>query len=282
MPAPVDHLDVPGAGRVAVYRSESTVQATPVLLVHSVNAAASAYEMRTLFAHLAQDRPVVALDLPGYGLSERADREYTPTVMIEALTAVLDSIDEPAHVVASSLGAEFAAQMALLRPDWTRTLTMLSPTGFGRARAKSPDVESNLTRILDVEPVAQLLFRALTAEPVIRWYLAKNFVGDVDPGLVAYANMTAAQPGAHHAPFAFIKGRLFTADVLERVYAAVTCPTLVLYDRDPYTDFADLPAFVASHQNWEAERIPGTAGLPHIEAPESTVRTMQALWADHD
>ena len=282
VPAPLNHLDVPGAGRVAVYRSSSEVQATPVLLVHSVNAAASAYEMRTLFLHLSQDRPVITLDLPGFGLSERADRQYTATVMVEAISAVLDLIGEATHVVASSLGAEFAAQASVLRPDAVSTLTLLSPTGFGRDRTTSPNIESTLSRVLDIQPVAEALFRALTSKPVIRWFLARSFVGDVDPGLVGYAAATAAQPGAHHAPLAFIRGRLFTADVMKRLYAAVACPTLVLYDRDPHTDFADLPAFASSHDNWQADRIPNTAGLPHIEEPEATIESMRALWAEHD
>ena len=50
------------AGRIAVYAGGS---GPPVLLVHSVNALASAAEIRPLFEALRQDHSVYALDLPG-------------------------------------------------------------------------------------------------------------------------------------------------------------------------------------------------------------------------
>src|SRR5688500_10817894 len=57
------------AGCVSCYEDTSG-SGTPVLLLHSINAAASAYEMRPLFEALRGERPVFAPDLPGFGLSE--------------------------------------------------------------------------------------------------------------------------------------------------------------------------------------------------------------------
>ena len=38
----------------------------PLLLLHSINASASAYEVKPLFEHYRQQRPVYAPDLPGF------------------------------------------------------------------------------------------------------------------------------------------------------------------------------------------------------------------------
>ena len=56
----------------------SVMDETPLLLVHTVNAAAGAHEVRPLYEHYRQLRPTYAIDLPGYGFSERSDRDYTP------------------------------------------------------------------------------------------------------------------------------------------------------------------------------------------------------------
>jgi len=50
-----------------------TGQGSPLMLVHTVNAAASAAEVRTVFERMGQHRTVYAIDLPGFGNSERTE-----------------------------------------------------------------------------------------------------------------------------------------------------------------------------------------------------------------
>src|SRR5262245_19655656 len=90
MPAPLPgkrtELTDGHAGRIVLYGEaprSSDVSAPPLLLVHSVNAAATVYEMKPLFEHYQGTRAVYALDLPGFGLSDRSDRKYTPRVMTD-------------------------------------------------------------------------------------------------------------------------------------------------------------------------------------------------------
>ena len=74
------------AGRLSAYVAG---QGSPLLLVHSVNAAASAAEVRPLHKHYRASRTVFSIDLPGYGFSERSDRPYTPRLMTDALHAIV-------------------------------------------------------------------------------------------------------------------------------------------------------------------------------------------------
>jgi len=74
------------AGRVNVYVAG---QGRPLLLIHSVNAAASAAEVRPLHDYFVRSRRVYSVDLPGFGLSQRSDRRYTPQMMTAALHAVV-------------------------------------------------------------------------------------------------------------------------------------------------------------------------------------------------
>jgi pimeloyl-ACP methyl ester carboxylesterase len=75
-----ERVEVTGrAGRPGAYFAGPTHWALPLLLlVHSVNAAGCAAEMRPLFDPAHQTRPVLGIDLPGFGISDRNDRAYTP------------------------------------------------------------------------------------------------------------------------------------------------------------------------------------------------------------
>src|SRR5690242_12695065 len=82
-------LETQRAGRIGYYVAGS---GNPLLLVHSVNAAASAYEVRPLFEHYRSERTVYALELPGFGHSQRGKRDYTPRMMTDAILALVDEI----------------------------------------------------------------------------------------------------------------------------------------------------------------------------------------------
>jgi len=103
------------AGRIALYSSGG---GRPMLLIHSVNAAATSAEIRPVYDFYAGHRHVFALDLPGFGLSDRSNRPYTVRLMTDSIHAAADAIrsqseGQPIDVLAASLSCEFAARAAV-------------------------------------------------------------------------------------------------------------------------------------------------------------------------
>ena len=149
LPAPVSGdrvaLQLPGFGQVVGFVAG---QGAPLLLLHSVNAAASAAEVRTLHEHVRHNRTVLSIDLPGYGLSDRPDLAYTPRLMTDALLAATTWLRQrcggaPVDALALSLGCEFLARAAVEQPAAYRSLALVSPPaswarGCGVARLAAP------------------------------------------------------------------------------------------------------------------------------------------------
>ncbi len=280
----------PMAGQISYYADESG-DGRPLLLVHSINAGASAYEMRPLFDFFSGRRPVYAIDLPGFGFSERSDRVYSEEVFAVAILDLLHEIGAHerggADVVALSLGCEFAARAAVNQPALITSLALISPSGLsGRAnenrtqRTGTGSAGRQLRSLLSVPLWSQAFYDALVSRPSLRYFLQRSFDGEVDPGLLDYAWATTHQPGARFAPLYFISGLLFTPNAAETLYARVTQPTLVIYDRDGFVTFDALPAMLAQHANWQARRIAPTHGLPQFERLGDTTRALQSFWAE--
>lgn len=262
----------------------------PLLLLHSINAAASSYEVRPLFEHYRSQRPVYALDMPGFGFSERVDQVYTPYFYADTIANFLrERVREPADLIAMSLTSEFAARAALQVPDLVRSLTMISPSGF-TAKPETresqqtgvPSIGDRLHNFLTFPLWSQALFDALTIKPSIRYFLKQSFAGPVDEGLVNYSYASSHQPGARHAPFYFVSGKLFTPDIRQQVYEKLANPVLVLYDQDNFVRFDTLPNVLARHTNWHAERITPTCGLPHFEQLAQTTHALDSFWQGID
>jgi pimeloyl-ACP methyl ester carboxylesterase len=273
------------AGRISYYH-EPASEGHPLVLVHSVNAAASAYEMRPLFMHYRSRRPVYALDLPGFGFSERSKRTYSPQLYETALVDFLETqVGAPADIVALSLGSEFAARAAVTRPELFHSLTMISPTGFSRENAETK-VQQASKRSMDglALPMfsfplwARPFYDLLTTRASMEYFLKKSFLHHIPGDLVDYAYAAAHQPGAEHAPLFFISGKLMTRNIRQQVYDHLTIPTLVLYDRDNYTTFDMLTESLARNKNLSGVRLVPSLGMPQFERTADTVEVLEQFW----
>lgn len=272
------------AGRLSYY-VDRRGQGRPLVLIHSINAGASAYEMRPIFEHYRGLRPVYALDLPGFGFSERSERIYSPELYASAIQEFMETqVQAKADVIALSLGSEFAARAALARPQLFGSLALMSPTGFNE-RTSNNRVQSaarsgtsdRLLRLFSFPLWSQGFYDLLVSPPSLRYFLRQSFVGPVDPGLLAYSYVTTHQPGSRFAPLYFVSGKLFTPDVWEQIYKRLALPILVIYDRDPYVSFKLLPQALAQ-PNWQPARIVPTLGLAHFEQLPEVVQALDRFW----
>jgi pimeloyl-ACP methyl ester carboxylesterase len=260
----------------------------PLVLIHSINAGSSAYEMKPLFDSFCGQRPIYAPDLPGFGFSERSDRHYTPELYTTAILALLDDIEQVAggvDVVALSLSGEFAARAAQRRPELFHSLTLISPSGFAATQElnRTEQAARNQTseqahRIFTFPLWSQAIYDLLVTKPTIAYYLKRSFVGPINDELLAYDYATSHQSGARFAPLAFISGALFTPSIRQTIYTALDLPVLVLYDQDAFVGFDELPAFLEQHPHWQATRITPSRGLPHFEQRAQTITALTSFW----
>ena len=100
--APCHHIRLASAGCLSYYE-DSDVEGRPLVLLHSINAAPSAMEMKPLFEHYRSRRPVYAPDLPGYGRSERNDIPYSPEMYADVLREFLAEVSVASEALAAML-----------------------------------------------------------------------------------------------------------------------------------------------------------------------------------
>lgn len=287
LPAPVSGdrvaLQLPGFGQVVGFVAG---QGAPLLLLHSVNAAASAAEVRTLHEHFRHNRTVLSIDLPGYGLSDRPDLAYTPRLMTDALLAATTWLRQrcggaPVDALALSLGCEFLARAAVEQPAAYRSLALVSPTGFmgtrvWRGAPGSTRAVPGLLKVLRGPGWGGALFRGLTRPGVIRYFLQRTWGGKIiDETLWQYDLLTTRQPGAEHAPLHFLSAGLFSADI-HTVYGQITQPVWMSHGvRGDFTDYRGC-GFLQQQPNWQFTVYP-TGALPQFELPDRFQADLQAF-----
>jgi pimeloyl-ACP methyl ester carboxylesterase len=246
----------------------------PLVLVHGIHAAASSFEMRNVFEPLSQRYTVYALDLLGFGKSERPSAPYNAWLYQHLLgDFIAEVVGRPAVVVASSLSSAHAVAVARTRTDLVERLVLLSPTGI---TSKGP-LGRAFGRLLALPLIGSAAFNLLVSRPSIRWFLKRAYADDglVDDPLLGQQWATAHQPNARHAPAAFLAGRLDLplGDRAPRLRA----PVLVLRgSRQGIGRGAADADLRGLSPSVTIRTIDGAGQLPHDEAPDRVIELIES------
>lgn len=218
-------------GRLRFYERPGV--GTPVVFLHTFDAAGSSHELKPIFEHLAATtrRPLYAIDWLGFGLSDRPPVRYAPALYQRGLRRFLsEQVHQPADLVALSLSCEYAASVAHQFPYLVRKLVGISPT------ALSTDTSHSLLQRAAVDLASSLgafeifYYRLTTPDHLRRFYQRHIFQSGtaVPDALVQYAALTTRVRGAHHAPRYFVNGSLFLDEVARETYRQLPVPTLFI------------------------------------------------------
>jgi pimeloyl-ACP methyl ester carboxylesterase len=113
-------------------------QGEPVVLIHGLHSSAAMNWMAVgIFAELAKDHQVIALDLPGHGQSDKPNDEKAYGVqLVKDIVALLDQLQiKQAHIVGYSLGGMIAVKLLVMYPERALSGTI---GGMGWLREGSP------------------------------------------------------------------------------------------------------------------------------------------------
>ncbi len=102
-------------------------QGEPVICIHGLGGTKASF--LTTIGALSGERKVIAMDLPGFGDSEKPlGAAYDAPFFADAVVGLLDGLGiEKAHLVGNSMGGRVAIEVGLLHPERVRSLVLLAP-----------------------------------------------------------------------------------------------------------------------------------------------------------
>ena len=262
----------------------------PLLLIHSINAAASAYEVRPIFEHERTQRRVFAVDLPGFGFSDRSPRNYNPRLYVDAIYDMLDVIaancgPQPVDALALSLSSEFLARAA------DRAAGELSHRGADHAdrfrsgvrparRARRRDAGgSRALRLLHLPAVEPSYFYdGLVSKPSIRFFLRKTWGSKDDRRGPRELRLPDHSPAGRQERALCLRLRPPLQHRHPGDLQQLTLPVWLAYGtRGDFGDFSGA-GWTAGRANWMVEPYV-TGALPFFEQPDAFLRSYDRFLA---
>ena len=219
-----ERLELPGRGAIRIVDRNPAGRET-VLLVHGYGASSASF--KPVVAELALDRRVIAVDLPGFGASDRLEGDYSPDALADELVRVLDARHIPrAHVIGHSWGASVALAFALRHPDRLGRLVVISGWVFD-------DQLLPLMRWAAVPGLGELLFATFFPQALgERIYFNFHDPGLVTEKVVDDIRDKADRAGSTAVALAAARGMVKSFPENEKRYREIGADTLLLWGAD--------------------------------------------------
>ncbi|MGQ0715175.1 MAG: alpha/beta fold hydrolase [Gemmatimonadaceae bacterium] len=256
-------------GRRVFYSKRTARQpgGSPLLLVHGIHTAAWSYEWRSNADVLSYARDVYALDLLGFGVSDRPRVRYSARLYLRLIDDFARQvIGGPVTLVASSLSAAYATVLGARDPGQYPSLVLIEPTGLVRRHDAASTGGDVARAIVDAPLVGAAVFNTLSSRRSLRYWLERAYV-DLDfvtPELVDIYHRAAHQPGARYAPSAFLSGHM-NLDVRGAVRRLRQPVMLVWGEQAVETPVEDARGFLALNSGLQLTILDPAGMIPQDE-----------------
>ncbi|MEA5583062.1 alpha/beta hydrolase [Nodularia harveyana UHCC-0300] len=240
---------------------------TPILLIHGFDS--SVLEFRRLLPLLAGDNETWAVDLLGFGFTERiADIPFSPLAIKTHLYHLWKTlINKPVILVGASMGGAAAIDFTLTYPEVVEKLVLIDSAGL---KGGSP-LSKLMFPPLDTF-AANFLRNPKIRDRISRTAYKNKLLASVDAQLCAALHLE--MPHWSQALIAFTKSGGYSAFKWEQL-SKIVPPTLILWgDADQILGTADAKKFQQAIPHSQLTWIPECGHVPHLEQPQITAQNI--------
>ncbi|MGM3306559.1 alpha/beta fold hydrolase [Anabaena sp. WFMT] len=264
--------DTPRANTTSVYIESITTTyiqqgsgGIPILLIHGFDS--SILEFRRLLPLLAEENETWAVDLLGFGFTDRlAGIDYSPIAIKTHLYSFWKTlINQPVILVGASMGGAAAIDFTLTYPEVVQKLVLIDSAGLKGGSALSKLMFAPLYSL-----AAEFLRNPKVRDRICR--TAYNNPSLISADALCCGELHLKMPNWNQALITFTKSGGYTAFKLQQL-AQIRQPTLILWgDNDKILGTGDAKKFQKAIPKSQLIWIQDCGHIPHLEQPQITAQ----------
>jgi len=263
--------------KIYFVKTGNNSQRPPLLLVHGFGA--STDHWRKNIAELSQDFEVYAIDLLGFGRSQKPGWVYSGDLWRDQLhDFISEKIQRPTIIAGNSLGGYSSLCVAADYPQAVAGLILLNsagpftdtnPLGAKKVNPVQKAIGQTLQKVLRQSWANQLLFNFVRRKSRIRSTLKKVYLDQtaVTDQLVEEIYRPSCDEGA-----AQVVGSVFSTPQgkkVDQLLQSIACPLLMIWgEGDPWMNSRDRGAKFREFYPNLREHYINSGHCPHDESPE--------------
>ncbi len=248
-------------------------EGTPLVLVHGYTSLA--YTWKDVFEPLSKYFRVIAVDLKGFGFSDKPDGDYTKRAQSILVKGLLDHLKiEKTWLAGNSMGGDVAINVALQYPEVVIGLILIDSAGV-KFESKSPSASSSFNIPFFGRAFAAL---ALSSDKLVRGGLERSYYDD--------SKITDEDVRIYHLPLTSVNGQRAAALAVqqwdlypvEKDLGKINYPTLIIWGAEDEV----IPLETGRKMNSlikDSEMIvyENTGHLPQEETPDMVAKDIKSF-----
>lgn len=253
----------------------------PVLLVHDMHPASSAYEWNKVINQLARTNTVYAIDLLGCGRSDKPNLTYTNYMYVQLVNDFIKNvIGSPAHIVTTGSSISFTVMACQLTPENFRKIIGISPADLYEL-AQTPTKKSNILKyVMEVPVLGSLIYNILMSrnailDMLIDEYYFKDYLISNETRL-SYYQSAHLKDGNGKYLLSSMHSHYTTINIVPALRKINNSISLIGGKEHEYiNDIID--EYIKYNPAIEAAYIPDSKYLPQMENPDKLVELIKII-----
>lgn len=146
----------------------------PLLLIHGLGIGASHEEWNNSILFLSKYYRVYAIDLLGYGNSEKPNITYSAYLYIQLINEFISNvIKKSVYLIANANSASFAVMSCNFRPELYKKMILISPNGVGERKEIATNDDYWTKFIYDIPIVGTSIYNIMASKLSIKMFMHK-------------------------------------------------------------------------------------------------------------
>lgn len=257
------------------YYADGEHHQTKLLMIHGLGDEADTWRYTIL--DLMNKHHVIALDLPGFGRSDKPKQAYTPDFLIRSIIGLMDQLEiDSSILMGSSLGGILAHALAIQHPERTTGLVLVG----GALLQQKPMTDMSL-KMMQIPLLGEWLYTRLRKDPDAAYQSLRTVYYDLDnlpqddrDFLYRRVNQRVWSSGQRRAYFSTLRNLtpwvMKSQKDLPKRLKKLAVPTLVIRgEHDTLFPYQNALAIKESQPDVTVAHIENCGHLPHQEDPEA-------------
>lgn len=254
---------------------------TPLLLIHDLTPGSSSYEFHKIYGELSKTNEVYAVDLLGYGLSDKPNMTYTNYLYVQLIVDFIKTvIGRKANVLAVGDAAAAAIMACHNDPDVIKNIILINPQNLSKLNL-APNHNTKLLKfMIDFPILGTFIYNMLTGKENYRKVFKEEYFYDnsavTEDMITAYAE--ASHIPDHNAKYSFSSyiGRYINVNIVHAL-KEIDHSIYILYGKGKNDIEEITDTYISYNSAIEKFGIDKSCHLPHMENPEETLKQLEIL-----